>query len=205
MNKEQKRGILLFVGSFILIYFSHVLLFVPEAFSGESSFFISTTSSFSVAFVSAAILTALVVLSWPRNIVVGMVVFMIGIIMIVAYTMTLDVNLVADDYYQQELAYEDQITRIKNTEGLERKPSFEKSADGKLVVLSFPDGLLPEKGEITLYRPSDFTKDRRFPVKLDEANQQGFVAASLEAGLWRAKLTWEAGGKSYYQEFVIVM
>lgn len=130
---------------------------------------------------------------------------MAGVLGVVIYTMTLEVNLVADDYYQQELVYEDQITRLKNTESLEIKPNFEKSTDGKLIVLTFPSGLAPEKGEITLYRPSDFTKDRRFPLALDEANQQGFVSESLKSGLWRAKLLWEADGKSYFQEFVIII
>lgn len=134
-----------------------------------------------------------------------MVVFMVSIIAVVWYTMTLDVNLVAEDYYQQELAYEEQITRLKNTDSLENKPKFEKSSDGKLIVLTFPSELNPSKGEITLYRPSDFSKDRRFPLNLDDANQQGFVSESLQSGLWRAKLTWEAEGKSYFQEFVIVM
>lgn len=130
---------------------------------------------------------------------------MVSVLAVVFYTMTLDVNLVADDYYQQELVYEDQINRLKNTETLEFKPNFEKSTDGKLIVLTFPTNLAPEKGEITLYRPSDFTKDRRFALALDAENQQGFVSESLQSGLWRAKLLWEADGKSYFQEFVIVM
>jgi hypothetical protein len=205
MKKGQIRGVVIFIGTFILVYFSHALLFTPGVFSGEGSFLTDTVSSFVVALVSAGLLTILIVLPWPRNIVVGMIVFMVGIIMIVAYTMTLDVNLVADDYYQQELAYEEQITRQKNTESLEAKPIFEKSADGKLIVLTFPADLKPDKGEITLYRPSDFTKDRRFELKLDEVNQQGFVAETLQPGLWRAKVLWQSGEKSYFQEFVIVI
>jgi hypothetical protein len=205
MNKGLIKGGAIFLGTYILVYFAHVLLFVPAALTGDGSLLTDTWSSFFVALGSAFMVAVLVTLPWPRNIVVGMVVFMIGIILIVSYTMTLDVNLVADDYYQQELAYEDQITRLKNTESLEVKPSFEKSADGKLIILSFPAVLKPETGEIVLYRPSDFTKDRRFPLKLDEARQQGFMAESLQAGLWRAKLSWEAEGMSYYQEFVIVM
>ena len=144
-------------------------------------------------------------MNWGWKLAITMIIFMVGVLGVVIYTMTLDVNLVAEDYYQQELAFEDQITRMKNTEKLEQKPSFEKSADGNLIVLTFPSGLLPEKGEITLYRPSDFTKDRRFPLKLDEANQQGFVSESLTPGLWRAKLLWEANGKAYFQDFVIII
>lgn len=144
-------------------------------------------------------------MNWGWKLTIAMGIFMVGVLAVVFYTMTLDVNLVADDYYQQELAYEEQITRMKNTESLPQKPTFEKSSDGKLIVLTFPVELKPEKGEITLYRPSDFTKDRRFALKLDEANEQGFVLESLQKGLWRAKVLWEADGKAYFQEFVIII
>lgn len=144
-------------------------------------------------------------MNWGWKIAIVMGIFMTGILAVVFYTLTLDVNLVADDYYQQELAYEEQITRLKNTEGLTNKPTFEKSSDGKLIVLNFPKEVAPEKGEITLYRPSDNSKDRSFPLKLDEAGQQGFVSESFQPGLWRAKLAWESNEKSYFQEFIIVL
>lgn len=130
---------------------------------------------------------------------------MIGIISVVWYSMTLDVNLVADNYYQQELAYEEQITRMKNTDGLIDQPTFNLSANKKLIVLTFPEAHLPEKGQITLFRPSDFTQDRKFKIRLDEEHQQGFVTESLMPGLWKAKVLWEKNGKPYYKEFVIVI
>ena len=130
---------------------------------------------------------------------------MAGVLSVVWYAMSTDVNLVTEDYYQQELAYEEQILRLKNTESLAEKPTFNFSSDRKFVVLTFPAGLVPDSGKITLYRPSDFTQDRKFKLELDEANQQGFVTVSLLPGLWKAKLQWEMGGKSYFQEFVIVI
>ena len=130
---------------------------------------------------------------------------MAGILGVVWFAMTQEVNLVTENYYQKELAYEEQITRLKNTESLENKPIFGISKDKKLVVLSFPEGLVPEKGQILLYRPSDFTQDRKFKLELDENRQQGFMSESLMPGLWKAKLTWEHNDISYFQEFVIVI
>ena len=130
---------------------------------------------------------------------------MTGVISVVWYAMSTDVNLVTEEYYQQELAYEEQILRLKNTESLPEKPIFNFSPDKKFVILSFPEGLTPDNGKINFYRPSDFTQDRKFRLELDEANQQGFVTVSLMPGLWKAKLQWEQDGKSYFQEFVIVI
>jgi nitrogen fixation protein FixH len=144
-------------------------------------------------------------MNWGWKIAIFMGIYMIGIISVVWYAMSVDVNLVAEDYYQQELAYEDQILRLKNTKSLAEKPAFSFSADKKYVVLAFPQGLNPDSGKITLYRPSDFTQDRKFKLELDEANQQGFVTISFMPGLWKAKLQWQQGDKSYFQEFVIVI
>ena len=130
---------------------------------------------------------------------------MTGIISVVWFAMLTDVNLVTEDYYQEELAYEEQIVRLKNTESLVEKPTFNFSSDRKYIVLTFPEALVPDEGRIILYRPSDFTKDRKFKLELDEANQQGFVTVSLMPGLWKAKLQWQQEGKSYFQEFVIVI
>ena len=144
-------------------------------------------------------------MNWGWKIAIVLGIYMTGIISVVWYAMSVDVNLVAEDYYQQELAYEEQILRMENTEGLDEKPTFDFSADKKFVVLTFPQGLIPDNGKITLYRPSDFTQDRKFKLDLDEANQQGFVTVSLMPGLWKAKLQWQQEGKSYFQEFVIVI
>jgi len=144
-------------------------------------------------------------MNWGWKIAIFMGIYMIGIISVVWYAMLLDVNLVTEDYYQQELAYEEQILRLKNTESLPEKPTFNFSSDKKFVVLTFPQGLIPDNGNITLYRPSDFTQDRKFKLNLDEANQQGFVTISLMPGLWKAKVQWQQGDKSYFQEFVVVI
>ena len=144
-------------------------------------------------------------MNWGWKIAIVLAIYMTGIISVVWYSMTLDVNLVAEDYYQQELVYEEQIDRMKNSETLENRPTVKFSSNRNYVVLTFPKELSPENGLITFFRPSDFTQDRKFKLELDVENQQGFVTASLKPGLWRAKLLWEKDGKSYYEEFVIVI
>jgi nitrogen fixation protein FixH len=144
-------------------------------------------------------------MNWGWKIAIIMGIYMAGIISVVWYAMSTDVNLVTEDYYKQELAYEEQILRLKNTSNLPEKPTFNFSPDKKYVILTFPEGLIPDDGKITFYRPSDFTQDRKFKLKLDVANQQGFVTVSLMPGLWKVKLQWQKEDESYFQEFVIVI
>lgn len=144
-------------------------------------------------------------MNWGWKISIFMGIYMAGILGVVWFAMTQDVNLVTEDYYKHELAYEEQITRLKNTNTLKEKPTFALSSNRKVIVLSFPEGLVPKGGKILLYRPSDFTQDRKFKLDLDENQQQGFISESFLPGLWKAKLTWEDKDNSYFQEFVIVI
>jgi nitrogen fixation protein FixH len=145
------------------------------------------------------------IMNWGWKITIVMGIYMTGIISVVWYAVSMDVNLVAEDYYQQELDYEAQILRLRNTEALIKKPTFSLTPDKNYVILTFPKELSPLEGGITFYRPSDFTQDRKFKLDLDGVNQQGFVTNSFLPGLWKAKLTWQEGDKSFFQEFVIVI
>jgi len=130
---------------------------------------------------------------------------MIGILSVVWFAMTREVNLVTEDYYKVELAYEEQIERLKNTQGLLEKPTFKISKDRKFVELNFPEALVPDKGQLTLYRPSDFTQDRKYKLELDGRNKQIYMTSGLIPGFWKAKLLWEIGENSYFLEFAIII
>ena len=58
-------------------------------------------------------------MNWGVKIVISFV-FFIGLLFGLVYiSMNQDISLVSENYYEQELAYEDQIQRIKNTNNLE--------------------------------------------------------------------------------------
>lgn len=140
-------------------------------------------------------------MNWGKSIFVFYSLFVIAILAVVYFSFTQDVNLVAEDYYQQEIAYEEQITRIKNTESLTNKPTV--VLKGNYVELTFPSTLKP-KGTILFFRPSDATKDRRLPIALGADGTQQMDFSKQEKGFWKAQLNWKQGDKEYYQEFIIV-
>lgn len=140
-------------------------------------------------------------MNWGKSIALFYGLFVVALLAVVAFSFTQDVNLVADDYYKQELVYEDQINRIRNTEELAEKPTMQLRSD--YVELVFPENLTP-KGNILFFRPSDGSKDRSQPISLGVNNKQQIDFSTEEKGLWKAKLTWNQAGKEYYQEFVIV-
>jgi len=140
-------------------------------------------------------------MSWGKGIFIFYSLFVVALLSVVYFSFTQDVNLVAEDYYTQEIAYEDQITRIKNTESLSEKPTV--VLKNGYVELSFPKRINP-KGNILFFRPSDASKDRRLPIALGANGKQLLDFSTQQNGKWIVKLTWTHEESEFYQEFVIV-
>ena len=138
-------------------------------------------------------------MNWGKWIIVSFVLFAGFIITLVTVCMRQEINLVSKDYYQDELAYQEQITRISNTSSLAEKPLIALVGKKELEVkISQPiDG-----GELMLFCPSDPKMDRKFPLSLS-GNKQLINVGSVKNGMYRAKMYWSANGKDYFFETVI--
>lgn len=111
-----------------------------------------------------------------------------------------DINLVSEDYYQKEIAYQNNIDQMNNTNQLSKELTFNYKPDSQQIMLNFPKESIGSTGEINFYRPSDAKMD--FAVKLDIANveNQSIPVSSLDRGLWVVKVSWNKDGKGYYKE-----
>lgn len=133
-------------------------------------------------------------------IVVAFVFFALFIGTLVTVCVREDINLVSKDYYKDELAYQDQIKRISNTQTLHDKPEIKKINSATFKV-NFKQAI--DHGEINFFCPSDQTMDKRFTIKLSEQNSQLFDVSELKKGMYRAKLLWSKNGKEFFLEEVI--
>ena len=126
------------------------------------------------------------------------------IISLVYISMQQDLNLVRADYYNEELAYQDQIDRINNYKNLLNKPEIKRYGD--VLSINFPqENIKMEKGQVWLYRPSVSEMDRKFEMKLDDKNQSTIPLHGLKVGLWKIKLSWSDGSKEFFTEESIVL
>ena len=143
--------------------------------------------------------------NWGTGIFISYSVFMLLTIITAVYFMNQDVSLVTDDYYQQELKYQDQIDKIERTNALSEKPTID--FDGLGVNISFPKLLIEKNvvGKIHFYRPSDPGLDFALPISLNSEGIQLISTKQLAAGYWRLKLNWMMNGKEYYNEKAIII
>lgn len=144
-------------------------------------------------------------MNWGKSIVLAFVLFAGVVITMVTISMKQDVNLVAHNYYEEELAYEDQMNRIRNFESLEDKPTI--TLNGDLITLNFPSQVanMIESGEIHFFRPSNRFADKKIKIELDQQFRQTFSTTAFGSGLWKTKLRWTSKGKEYFFEQKIIL
>ncbi|WP_298496863.1 FixH family protein [uncultured Algibacter sp.] len=133
----------------------------------------------------------------------GIVLAFIGFISFIMYfIITMNVNdkydhdLVSDDYYADELQYQNDINKLENTKDLSTNISYEKTTNG--LIIKFPKGLDYKniKGKLFLYRPSNKQLDFETAISLSNLNLL-IPDKRLVDGRWNIKIDWQYNGKNY--------
>ena len=138
-------------------------------------------------------------INWGTGLVIGMALF-IGFIMFFVITMTTNKkyshDLVAEDYYKQELQLQDDIDAATNEAQLEMPVTGTKTEAG--YELQFPADFNPEAitGKVFLYRPSGKQLDFDFPIEMSTSNLL-IPDNRLLDGRWNITVDWEYAGKKY--------
>jgi hypothetical protein len=111
-------------------------------------------------------------------------------------------DLVTEDYYAEELAYQNDIDKLKNSRELDENITYQKTSEGLLI--EFPKNLDFNKisGNVFLYRPSNKQLDFETPLSLSKPNLL-IPDKRLVDGRWNIKIDWQYNGKSYlYKESI---
>ena len=138
-------------------------------------------------------------INWGTGIVLAFIGF-IGFIMYFIITMNIDKkydhDLVTEDYYKEELEYQKDIDKLKNSKSLSENISYQKTKEGLLV--KFPSNIEPEKitGTLFLYRPSNKQLDFETAISLSKSHLL-IPDSRLVDGRWNIKIDWQYNGKSY--------
>lgn len=144
-------------------------------------------------------------INWGTGIVLAFIGF-IAFIMYFVVTMNVskkyEHDLVTEDYYKDELAYQANIDKLNNAKTLKENISCNITEAG--IVIKFPEGLDVTKisGKVFLYRPSN--KHLDFESELSLSNLQLLIPNTrLVDGRWNIKVDWQYNGNSYlYNESI---
>lgn len=140
--------------------------------------------------------------SWGVGITIVYTTFAIATLSFVAYAFTQKVELVSDNYYKQEIQYQQRINESSAALSLDKPVSWNLSDDHQYIMLTFPT---TATATVTLYRPSDSALDKTFTVNAGSDGMATIPLKTLSSGFWRMKIQWSSAGKNMYNEFALTL
>lgn len=116
-------------------------------------------------------------------------------------------ELVSADYYEQEVAYQQQINRLRRSADSGVVIGFVPVGQGGVIRITWPLASRPgeAQGRVRLYRPSEAALDREVPVLVRADGVQSIDAGALKPGLWKVRVHWGPEDSGYYAEGSVVV
>jgi len=139
--------------------------------------------------------------NWAMGISVMYVGFALAMVGLVLFSTTQRVDLVAPNYYENEIKYENHIATVKRTQALSEKPTWRISMDRIefLFPVSWNDSDI--SGSFKFYRPSNSGADFNVTIKPLQHSQQLSID-KLARGMWKLQITWKVKEIEFYDETV---
>jgi hypothetical protein len=139
-------------------------------------------------------------MNWGTRIAIGYGAFVVFILSLVVMAFQQDFDLVADNYYEQEIAYQGRIDQMTNAKNDGQKVDIIKSEAN--VQLAFSNAANDVK--VHIFRPSDDTKD----IVMEEASVDSYITVPTDQfipGKYLVKVEWKVNEQTYYQEQTLFM
>lgn len=137
--------------------------------------------------------------TWGTGIAIFFSLFVVFMLWMVYKTSQQDFDLVAEDYYAKEIAFQGVMDKTANYQQLNEEVKLIQKSDA--LVLSIPTKALKANSSVLLhlFRPSDDLLDKVYEVNGSE-NPIEVPMNELVQGEYIVKLEWKTDSTSYYFE-----
>ena len=142
-------------------------------------------------------------INWGTGIALFYTLFAATLIFQVIKSTQYDNSLVSDEYYKDDIAYQEHYNKLMNSKMLLEDLKIYNQPQKGQVALKFPQELEQIQGEIHFFCPSNSRLDFRLPIEVVENKVQEVPTKGLKQGLWRVKVDYQSAGKQFYKEEVI--
>jgi hypothetical protein len=144
-------------------------------------------------------------MSWGNKLLLVFIAFT-GLMSYMTYRcVTTPVELVASEYYRDELIYQNVIDGTKNANALSRKVIIHQDA-GKIWI-EFPPEMIKSRltGNILFYNAANLSRDRNVKLNVQSGGKMELDASLLGSGQFTVKITWNTNNTNYYSELNIMV
>ena len=119
-------------------------------------------------------------MNWGKGIAIALILFIGFIVYLGTIMMTTHVDLESEDYYKREIAYEEEITAIKNAR---KQDAVKISVDEANLIIQIPEKGNYEEVQIDLFRPNNSDDDRIMTIDRTE----------LKKGVYKVEISYRNG------------
>jgi nitrogen fixation protein FixH len=139
---------------------------------------------------------------WMYGIIASFVCFAAMMVGFAVYASRHKVTLVVNDYYKEEIEYQQKINKTHEVASLKERPTLIYKQDAQEVELSFPASVreMIPVGKVYFYRPNDSQQDFFVDIEFDNEGKQQIPVELLSNGKWKLKLDWQAEDRAFYIE-----
>lgn len=139
-------------------------------------------------------------MSWGYKIMLVYIVFIAGVMLLVFKSSSQKVELVTEDYYEQELKFQQKIDQAERAQALSVPMKY--VVENNRIAVWFPPEMKGKKieAQVLVYFVADQARDRTYMLTTDTA----VVFIELpenNKGNYELKMDWKAENTSYYSEY----
>jgi nitrogen fixation protein FixH len=136
-------------------------------------------------------------MNWGWKITIFLTCFIGFIMYMVVYSFTTSNDLVAEDYYNQEIQYQENIDAQKNALPFNKGVTVISNTEN--VTIQFPANfdIKFTDGEVSFYRPDNAKLDRKFNLELTPENNQSLDKSKIAPGFYKITIQF-SDGKTHY-------
>ena len=144
---------------------------------------------------------------WPAAIIITFVVFFAGTVGLVVLAAHQRVDLVSNDYYEQEIRYQQRLDQVSRTSVVRSQVRVSYDPVARAIRITLPAAHAQGRavGRVHLYRPSEAGLDRDARLELDPQGVQSVNADKLLPGLWKVRVQWKVDGQDYFVDERVII
>lgn len=136
--------------------------------------------------------------NWGVGITIVIIAFITFILSFVYKASQTETDLTSEDYYEQEINYQETIEAKNNAVGI--KNEFDISQSDEYFIVKFPESHAHvTEGTIHFYRPENAELDKSFKLELSNG-MMAFPKKSLNIGGYKLTISWKNNDKEYIVE-----
>ncbi|MCS3796647.1 FixH family protein [Niastella sp. OAS944] len=143
--------------------------------------------------------------NWGHKLTLGFIAFAGMIVYMVVQSMNTRYELVSNEYYKDELQYQQVIDGASRANQLSSKATVTQQNDELIIQLPAEMQQKTITGSLWFYNATDSKKDKKMALQVNDHATQIIDSRLFLPGNYTAKLSWAGNSETYYSEVPVTI